>query len=90
MHMPATCDHCGQKRDLKTHLMPWTTRRADRQVVQGLARSLAAGAICLMLCDACGRQREEDLRRFFRGGQPTKLVALEPEHRSTEGYTPGV
>lgn len=90
MDMPATCDHCGQKRDLKTHLLPWTTRRADRQGFPISTRGLLSGAICLMLCDPCGRQREEDLRRYFRGGQATKLVALEPEPRPSDGPSSGV
>lgn len=84
--MPGECDHCGQRRDLKTHLLPWTTR-PNRQGDQ--PRPLHTGLRCLLLCERCGDQRTEDLRRYFRGGQATELVAVETPQPTREDWSTG-
>lgn len=65
------CDGCGQPSPfLYTHLVP---RRLFPDHAQP-SGALAEVAACLVLCARCGAQRREDLRAFFRGAAPSRLV----------------
>lgn len=71
-----TCDHCQRDRHvLWTNLLPLTVQpRPTRPVREIPLREVAAQ---FMICQACADQRVLDIRAFWKGARPTRLVTLE-------------